>query len=106
MAVERCPTCKRRMKRSNEANRRYWLLLHTISDKLRPQNVQHSPEVWHCYFKSRFMGHDDVRLPNGKVLSIVRSTTDLDVPEFADYMTQVEVWANEHDVYLADMEMV
>jgi hypothetical protein len=105
MKAERCPTCKRRMKRSSEANRRYWLLLHTISDKLRPQNVQHSPEVWHAYFKSRFLGCDDVMLPNGKTLSLPRSSADLDVAEFNAFMEQVELWAGEHDVWLADMEM-
>lgn len=94
------------MRRSNEANRRYWLLVHTISERLRPQNVQHSPEVWHTYFKSRFLGCDDVRMPNGKTLTIPRSSAELDVSEFAEFMTQVEVWANEHDVYLDEMEDV
>lgn len=102
---ERCPTCHRRLKRSSEANRRYWLIMHTISDKLRPQNVQHSPEVWHTYFKSRFLGCDEVVMPNKKTLLLPRSSADLDVAEFADYMTQVEQWAAEHDVYLADMEL-
>jgi hypothetical protein len=105
MRPERCPTCNRRMKRSHPQNARYWLLMHTISDKLKPQNVQHSPEVWHTYFKSRFLGCNDVTMPNGKTLSLPRSSADLDVAEFADYMTQVESWAAEHDVWLADMEM-
>jgi hypothetical protein len=104
MPVERCPTCHRRMRRSNPQNSRYWLLVHTIAERLKPQGVQHSPEVWHTYFKSRFLGCDEVTMPNGKSLQLPRSSADLDVPDFADYMTQVETWAAEHDVYLADME--
>lgn len=104
MKPERCPTCKRRMKRSSEANRRYWLLVHTIADRLEPQGITYSPDVWHTWLKSRFLGCDDVRLPNGKTLSLPRSSADLDVPEFNEFMEQVEVWAGEHDVWLADME--
>jgi hypothetical protein len=106
VAVERCPTCGRRHKRSHPQNARYWLLIHAIADKIKPQNVQHSPEVWHCYFKSKFIGCDEVVMPNKKTLLLPRSSADLDVGEFAEYMTQVEQWAGEHDVWLADMEAV
>lgn len=102
---DRCPTCGRRHKRSHPQNARYWLLLHAIADKLKPQGVSYSPEVWHNYCKSKFLGCDDVKLPNGKTLSLPRSSADLDVAEFTAYMEQVEAWASEHDVWLADMEI-
>jgi hypothetical protein len=103
---ERCPTCKRRLKRSSEANRRYWLLLHTISDKLKPQNVQHSPEVWHHWAKMRFLGAEEIKLPNGKTLIMPHSSAELDKAEFQDYMEQLEAWAAEHDVYLDELETI
>lgn len=102
--LARCPTCHRRIKRSNQANARYWLLLHELSSRLRPGGQSYSAEQFHAYYKSRFIGCDDVRLPNGKVLTIPRSSADLDTGEFADYAAQVEADAAERGVYLADVD--
>jgi hypothetical protein len=90
------------MVRSNEANRRYWALLHVMAEKLRPLDQTYSAEQWHLYAKSRWLGADDVKVPNGKVIVIPRSTADLDTAAFNDYMTAVEAWANEHGCYLED----
>lgn len=100
---DRCPTCKRRKTRSHEANARYWLLLHVIADKLKPQGNAYSADTWHEYMKSRFLGCEEFALPNGKTLQIPRSSAALDVGEFNDYMTAVEAWADEHDVYLDEV---
>jgi hypothetical protein len=62
----------------------------------------HSAETWHLWARSKWLGCDDFKLPSGKTLTIPRSTAGLDVAEFSDYMTAVEAWANEHDVYLED----
>lgn len=98
----RCPTCKRRVKRSTEANRRYWALLHVVADKLRPGGDAYSAEQWHLYFRSRFLGAVDHKLPGGRSMTIPLSTADLDVGEFNEYMVQVEAFANERDCYLQD----
>jgi len=74
-----------------------------VADKLTPQGVSYTPETWHTYFKQRFIGADDVRLPNGKVITQPKSSAELDKHEFAEYMTAVESWAGEHDVWLADI---
>lgn len=103
MKPTRCPTCKRLMRRSTQANSRYWLLIHQIAQTLKPQGHVFSPESWHTWLKTRFLGADDVVLPSGKTLVIPRSSADLDAAEFATYMEQVEAWANEHDVYLEGM---
>lgn len=100
--IDRCPACGQRKRRSNEANARYWVLLHVIAEKLTPENVRYSADVWHCYFKSRFLGCIDITLPNGKTLPQPNSTASLDVAAFADYMTKVEAWAHEHDCWLED----
>ena len=71
-----------------------------ISANLPVKDVRFSPETWHEYFKTRFLGADDMRLPNGKVLTIPKSTSDLDRGEFAEYSTQVEAWAADHGVWL------
>jgi hypothetical protein len=100
--ADTCPTCGRKRTRSSEQNRRYFALINEISDKLRPQEIQHSPEVWHVYFRQRFLGSKDVILPNGKTLLIPTSTSGLPVDEFNAYMMEVEVWAAEHGVYLPE----
>lgn len=99
----RCPKCGRKQRRSNDANARLWVLYHALADRCRPQGQTYSADVWHEYMKSRFLGCDDVKLPNGKTLVIPRSTAVLDTGAFADYMTQVEAWANEHDVFLDEL---
>lgn len=86
-------------KRSSEQNRRYWAILHQIAEQLPAQldGVYHRPELFHEYFRTKFLGYDELDLDREKVL-LSRSTTSLSVGEFTDYMTQIEVWAAEHDV--------
>lgn len=102
--VDRCPLCKRRKTRSNPANARYWLLLHMLADKLKPDGKVYTPEIYHEYFKSRFIGVDEIVLPNKKVIHRVKSSAELDVSQFAEYMEQVEQFAAERGVYLDAME--
>lgn len=99
----RCPGCGRKHKRTHQANARYWLLLHTIAEKVKPNGEAFSAEAFHTYFKSRYLGCDDMKLPNGKTLPIPHSSADLDTAEFNTYMEQVEAWAAERDVYLDEL---
>lgn len=101
--ADRCPTCKRKIRRTNEANRRYWLLLHVIADKVKPEGQQYSPETWHTYFKLKLLGGDDVKLPNGKVIVVTKSSAELDTSEFHAYAEQVELWAGERGAYLDEL---
>lgn len=102
--IDRCPTCHRKYKRSNEQNRRYWLLLHAMADKLKPGGRIFSADTFHVWARSKWLGCTDHVLPNGRSLSIPKSTRDLDVAEFNEYMTEVEAWANDRGVFLEDME--
>ena len=101
--LDRCPTCHRKHKRGNAVNALYWALLHRMA--ARPWGGQHySPSSFHAYYASKFLGCDDVRLPNGVTLSIPRSTSALDVDEFGRYLDQVQADCAERGVYLEDME--
>lgn len=71
-----------------------------IAEKLKVQGQTFSTQAWHSYFKQRFLGIEEIRMPNGRVVQEVRSTADLSVPAFGDYMTQVEAWAADHHVFL------
>lgn len=101
---DRCPTCKRKHKRSSEANRRYWALLHVMAETIKP-GATYSADQWHMWARSKFLGCDDHKLPGGGVLTIPRSTADLDTGAFNDYMTQVEAFANERGAFLEDREI-
>lgn len=105
MKTARCPTCHRRHRRTTQANALYWVLLHQLAESLKPNGQQYSADTWHAYCKSRFLGCDDVRLPNGKTLTIPKSSADLAVDEFNEYFGKVDAWAAEHGVFLADREM-
>jgi hypothetical protein len=97
---DRCPACHRRYTRSNESNRLYWLLLHTMAEKLAPGGRKYSAEQWHVYCKSRWLGCDEIALPNGKTMLVPKSTANLPSDKFAEYVMSVEAWAAERDVYL------
>lgn len=98
--VDRCKLCGRRNRRSNPANARYWLLLHLAASKLTPGGQTYSAEQFHIYYKTRFLGCDDFTLPNGKTVAIPKSSAELDVSEFNEYMTQVESDLADRDVFL------
>lgn len=101
---DRCPVCGRRARRGNPANARYWALLHEIADAIKPGGNVYSADQWHTYFKSRYLGCDEVTMPNLKTLQLPRSTSALDVAEFGAYLDKIEAWAAEKDVWLADRE--
>lgn len=89
-------------KRTTEQNRRYWMLMDEISERVDVKGVFYPSKVWHIYFRERFIGCEDWTLPNGKVVSEPISTTTLDKAAFSEYMTRLEVWAAEHGVLLAE----
>ena len=100
---DRCPTCHRLHKRSQPQNAAYWALLHLLAEQLRPGGVTYSAEQYHKYYASRILGCDDVKLPNGKTLTIPRSTANLDVAEFSDYFDAVQADAAERGVHLSEL---
>jgi hypothetical protein len=82
----------------------YWALLHEISEKLVRKVGDYSAESYHLYFKQRFLGQDEVKLPNGKVVQIPKSTADLPVDDMSMYYTKVEEWAALRGITLPDKE--
>ncbi len=107
--MAKCPSCGRSPKRSNEANRRYWTLLNQIADELLIDSdndgtkVRYTADTWHEYFKGRFLGVEELPLPNGQIYKRVRSSAECETSEFAKYMESVESWAAKRGVYLDDI---
>jgi len=84
-------------KRTVSQNSRYWAILTEIAQQLKPNDQEYSPETWHEYFKAKMIGKDTI-LIDGEAEVIAKSSANLEVQEFTDYMTQVEAWAIEHGV--------
>jgi MinD-like ATPase involved in chromosome partitioning or flagellar assembly len=66
--------------------------------------TRHSADVWHHYAKSKWIGKEDVRLPNGSVITRVKSSAELTTDEFNKFMENVENFAAQWGVYLDAME--
>ena len=97
-----CPTCRRKIKRRNPQNAIYWILLHELSERLPVQGQTFSAASWHAYMKSKFLGEEELKLPNGKTVSQPNSSSDLDIAEFSEYFDRVSHWAAEHNVWLPE----
>jgi hypothetical protein len=87
-------------KRRNLQNRRYWAIVHDISDQLG-----FDADTWHEYFKRRFIGVRELRMPDGEIINLGMSSTDLSVAEFGDYMLCVEAWAVEKGVIFSEISV-
>jgi hypothetical protein len=100
----RCPVCGQKRKRSLPQNARLWALETEISERLKVNGQTFSPEVWHEYFAKKFLGAEEHRLPNGELMVIRRSTSDLPEDAFSDYLGHVEEWARDRNVWLQERE--
>jgi hypothetical protein len=54
--------------------------------------------------KAHLLGTFDVTLPDGSVVTVERSTTNLSVAEFADYQDRAERFLNSLGIYLPAAE--
>jgi len=77
-------------KRNSQQNKLYWALVNEIADL-----TGKPAEGWHWWFKCSFVGFEEVEV-NGEITKLPHSTTRLDVKEFSDYVTKVQVWAAEN----------
>lgn len=78
-------------KRSVDQNKRYWAILNEIAANAWVSGRQFSAEAWHEFFKAKFIGYEET--PDGRLHGI--STTTLNVAEFGDYMTRIEVYSTD-----------
>jgi hypothetical protein len=76
-------------KRTLDQNKRYWAILNEIAEQAWVSGRQFSADAWHELFKQMFVGSID--MPNGAKVGI--STASLNVEEFGNYMTKIEMYA-------------
>ena len=99
---ERCPACGRLKTRSNAQNARMWALNTEISERLKVDGRTFSPEAWHEYLAKKFLGAEEYRLPNGELMVVRRSTSNLPEDAMSDYLSRIEEWARDRNVWLPE----
>jgi NinB protein len=76
-------------KRNKDQNARYWAgVLPAIAQQAWVRGRQYSEEVWHDFFKRRFIGMEE--LPSGEITG--KSSANLNVSDFADFSDEVEAY--------------
>ena len=55
----------------------------------------HAPEVWKEHLKALFLGQESHAMPDGKIVTITRHTSDLSVTEFTEFLEKVDMWCAE-----------
>lgn len=91
-----------RPKRTAKQNRRYWGkgVLSQIATQAVVGGRQYEPEIWHEYFKRKFIGVQE--LPNGELIG--ETSTTLTTAEFSAFCDQVEAYgATEFGVVYEDL---
>ena len=81
-------------KRTSEANRFYWgAVLETIAEQAWVDGRQFDKDVWHEYFSRQFLPKTEMVMPYGEIVLRRKSTTELTVSEFSDYLQRVQAEA-------------
>ncbi|NMG64360.1 recombinase [Azoarcus indigens] len=81
-------------KRNAEQNRFYWgAVLTTIAEQGWVDGRRYDKDVWHEMFARRFGVCDEVVLPDGEIVTRRKSTTQMTVGEFSEYLAKVQAYA-------------
>jgi hypothetical protein len=81
-------------KRNAEQNKFLWgVVYRDIAEQAWVEGRQFDKDTWHEYFARKFGVCEDVTLPDGEVIVRRKSTAQMSVGEFSQYMTQVQAHA-------------
>ena len=81
-------------KRHDQQNRYYWgIVIKTISEQAWVAAQQFGKDAWHEQMAQMFGIKEEIRLPNGTLTTRRKSTTDMKVREFSQYIDEVCAWA-------------
>jgi len=87
-------------RRTSEANRYYWgVVLRDIADQAWVQGRQFDKDTWHAYFADVHGVKVEITLPDGRIHMTRKSTSEMSVGEFSEYLARVQAdAANEFGV--------
>jgi hypothetical protein len=82
--------------RNAQQNRFYWgAVLKQISEQGWVDGRQFDKDTWHEYFARKFGVLDELILPDGEIITRRKSTTQMSVGEFSEYLNQIQAYAGE-----------
>lgn len=87
-------------KRTVEQNAFYFgVVLRDVAEQVWVDGQQFSQSAWHEMLAEEFAPREELKLPGGKVFNRRKSTSDMSVSEFSEYVTKVQAYvANEFGV--------
>lgn len=81
-------------KRNAEQNRYYWsCVIKSIAEQAWVGGKQFSPAAWHEQCAQMHGVSEEIRMPYGNLMLRRKSTTDMKVREFSQYIDEVCAWA-------------
>ncbi|MDY0036705.1 MAG: recombination protein NinB [Zoogloea oleivorans] len=81
-------------KRSAEQNARLWKAVYEqIEQQSWVNGRQYDKDTWHEYLAEKFLPKKEVEMPDGTMRLRRKSTTELTISEFGEYMQAVEAYA-------------
>lgn len=81
-------------KRNTEQNARLWKAVYEpIAAQAWVNGRQYDKDTWHEYMAGMFLPKDEMEMPDGTKRLRRKSTSELTVSEFSEYMQAVEAYA-------------
>jgi len=80
--------------RSRSQNALYWQWLTVLSNE-----TGYTKDEMHTLMAGYFLGTETMTV-DGQAITVAKSTRNLTVGQFSEYLEEIEAWALEHDVYL------
>lgn len=84
-------------KQRNAAQNRFYFgaVLKQISEQAWVDGKQYDKDTWHEYFARKYGVLDELTLPDGEIIARRKSTTQMSVGEFSEYLDAVQSYAGE-----------
>ena len=86
----------RQPNRTLDQNALYWSTVHEVAQDVSINGRKFTPQVWHIYFKQRFLPGRIIELPNGELMEAEPTTTELTKEEFSEFVTEVIQFLENH----------
>lgn len=81
-------------RRNNEQNKRLWKAVYEqIAAQAWVNGQQFSKDAWHEHIAGMFMPKVEIVTPFGEIITRRKSTSELTVSEFSEYMQRAEAYA-------------
>ncbi|VXB24375.1 NinB protein [Burkholderia sp. 8Y] len=81
--------------RNAQQNRFYWGgILKQIAEKAWVDGRQFDKDAWHEFFARKFGVLDELVLPDGEIVTRRKSTTQMSVGEFSEFIEQVQAYGS------------